>query len=154
MLNERVIRHLFAKSTTDEDGYIRKVYSYNIVVSCACAATHKNREHRGLNEFCCGYQRSSGMCLSRCDFNLKTEPPHRHIRVDPLCLAEYPVKQEHALSLETEAILIHKYACQSVCALFGKYPHLQLCPNNTVTTLLLSLYKEFFNQSLVSWICI
>ena len=40
-LNERVIRHLFAKSTPDEDGYIRKVYSYNIVVSRACAATHK-----------------------------------------------------------------------------------------------------------------
>ena len=89
-----------------------------------------------------------------CDFNLKTEPPHRHIRVDLLRLAEYPVKQEHALSLETETILTHKYACQSFCALFRKYPHLQLCPNNPFTTSLLSLRKEFFNQSLVSCIWI
>ena len=43
-LNERVIRHLFAKSTPDENWTYgrRKLFSYNIVVCRACAATHKN----------------------------------------------------------------------------------------------------------------
>ena len=41
-LNERVIQHLFAERKLD----IRKLFSYNIVVSRACAATQKNtKEH-------------------------------------------------------------------------------------------------------------
>ena len=31
-----------------------------------CVQKCKNREHCGLNKFCCGYQQSSGMCLTSC----------------------------------------------------------------------------------------
>ena len=50
-----------------------------------------------------------------------TSPPPYQSR--PPSPREYPVKQEHALSLGTETILTHKHACQNFCAFFRKYPY-------------------------------